>query len=145
MKIKETGAHPKTHYRVAAYCLVKAEDKKENPMAQTNYYSRMAAAEPTWELVNIYEDAATRTGHRPQFMQMMADAKDGMFDIILVKSVSRFAGKAADCQKYIRELKKCGVEVRFECECISSMDPSTEVILSLLAAAQYEKPAEITV
>lgn len=149
MKIRKIGGHAKTTYRVAAYCRVSTDkdEQLESFETQKNYYTELIAAEPTWELVNIYADegrSATSVAHRPQFLQMMADAKAGMLDIILVKSISRFARNAADCQNYARELKTYGVEVRFERDSISNMDPSADFIFSMLAVVAQEESHSIS-
>jgi len=149
MKIRKIGGLGKKSYRAAAYCRVSTgkDAQQESFETQKNYYTELIASEPSWKLVNIYADegcSGTGTGHRPQFMQMMEDAKTGKIDIVLVKSISRFARNAADCQKYTRKLKTYGVEVRFERDGISNMDPSADFIFSMLAVVAQEESRSIS-
>ncbi len=149
MKITKIGEHGKTTYRAAAYCRVSTDKdaQQESFETQKNYYTELINSKPSWILVNIYADegrSGTSAEHRPQFMQMLTDAKAGMIDIILVKSISRFARNAADCQNYARKLKTYGVEVRFEREGISNMDPSADFIFSMLAVVAQEESHSIS-
>lgn len=75
---------------------------------------------------------------------MIADALDGEIDIILVKSISRFARNVVDAQRYVHEFKAHEVEVRFERGSISSFDPSSDMIFNLLAAAAQEESRSIS-
>ncbi|MCD8085650.1 MAG: recombinase family protein [Clostridiales bacterium] len=149
MKITKIGGHAKPSYRVAAYCRVSTDKdaQQESFEIQKHYYTELIHSQPFWVMVNIYADegrSGTGAGHRPQFIRMMTDAKAGMIDIILVKSISRFARNAADCQSYVRELKTCGVEVRFEREGISNMDPSADFVFSMLAVVAQEESRSIS-
>ena len=135
--------------RVAAYARVstEAEEQQESLRTQVDYYETFIRQNPMWEYVKVYADpgrSGTSAEHRPEFQKMVADAKAGKLDIILVKSISRFARNVADAQKYVHELKAHEVEVRFEREAISSFDPASDMIFSVLAAVAQEESRSIS-
>ena len=135
--------------RVAAYARVStvAEEQQESLRTQVDYYEAFIRQNPTWEYGKVYADpgrSGTSAEHRPEFQQMVSDAKAGKLDIILVKSISRFARNVADAQKYVHELKAYEVEVRFEREAISSFDPASDMIFSVLAAVAQEESRSIS-
>ena len=135
--------------RVAAYARVstEAEEQQESLRTQLDYYETFIRQNPMWEYVKVYADpgrSGTSAEHRPEFQKMVADAKAGKLDIILVKSISRFARNVADAQKYVHELKTHEVEVRFEREAISSFDPASDMIFSVLAAVAQEESRSIS-
>ena len=135
---------PLQKQRVAAYARVSmdCEDLLHSLANQVSYYTALITANPDWEFAGIYTDegiTGTSMKKRDEFNRMMDDARDGRIDIILTKSVSRFARNTVDLLECVRELKKLGVEVRFERERISSMTGDGEFLLTLLAAfAQAE-------
>ncbi len=130
--------------RVAAYCRVStnSEDQKNSYNAQKTYYKEYIAAHSDWKLVKIYADlglSGTQSKNRKEFMKLMRMAKLGHIDIILCKSISRFARNTVDCLDYVRMLKKYGVSVIFEKENLNTMSMTSELIMSLFAAfAQAE-------
>lgn len=135
--------------RVAAYCRVSTNlpEQGESFETQVRYYQALIDANPDWENAGIYADegfSATSAAHRPEFQRLMKDADAGKIDLILTKSISRFARNAADCQTYTRKLKNQGVEVRFEREGISTMDSTTDFVLSILAAVAQEESHSIS-
>lgn len=135
--------------RVAAYARVstEAEEQKESLRTQVEFYETFIQQNPMWEYVKVYADpgrSGTSAKHRPEFQQMVADAKERKLDIILVKSISRFARNVADAQRYVHELKACEVEVRFEREAISSFDPASDMVFSVLAAVAQEESRSIS-
>jgi len=135
--------------RVAAYCRVSTNlpEQGESFETQVRYYQALIDANPDWENVGIYADegfSATSAAHRPEFKRLLKDAFAGKIDVILTKSISRFARNVADCQTYTRKLKDQGVEVRFEREGISTMDSATDFILSILAAVAQEESHSIS-
>ena len=135
--------------RVTAYARVstEAEEQQESLRTQLDYYETFIRQNPMWEYVKVYADpgrSGTSAEHRPEFQKMIADAKGGKLDIILVKSISRFARNVADAQKYVHELKAHEVEVRFEREAISSFDPASDMIFSVLAAVAQEESRSIS-
>ena len=130
--------------RVAAYCRVSTDQpgQEESFDTQVQYYQKMISQNPRWEFAGVYADkgvSGTSAEHRPEFMRLMEDAFAGHIDIIFTKSISRFARNVVDCQTYTRKLKELGVEVRFEREQISNMDPTADFIFSILSAIAQEE------
>lgn len=130
--------------RVAAYCRVSTDKSSQYDSLETQYksYLHRISNHPDWEFAGIYADegkSGTDIIHRPQFIHMIQDARDGKIDLILVKSISRFSRNISDCQNYARELRQLGVEILFEKENLSNMNSSSEFVFSILAlAAQTE-------
>lgn len=129
--------------RVAAYCRVstRLEDQAESLETQQKIYANAIKANPEWEFAGIYSDekSGTKVKNRPGFKQMTQDAIDGKIDLILCKSISRFARNVVDCQNYAGYLQGNGVDVYFEKEHISSGDPLSSMVFSFMSAiAQNE-------
>ena len=83
--------------------------------------------------------SGTGTKERLQFQRMVQDAKDGKIDMIIIKSISRFARNTLDCRRYIRRLKEKNISVYFEKESINTMDSKGKVLLTIMASlAQQE-------
>ena len=133
---------------MAAYCRVstQAEEQTESFETQRAYYEAYIRCNPNWQLVEIYSDrrSATSAEHRPGFQQMMADAREKKIDVLLVKSISRFARNVVDCQHYLEQLERCGCCVIFEKENIRSDDPTSSFILSLLSAVAQDESHSIS-
>ena len=105
--------------RVAAYARVSTEKEEQlsSYEAQVDHYTRHIQANDEWEFVKVYTDegiSATSTTKRDGFKQMVQDALDGKIDLIITKSVSRFARNTVDSLTTVRQLKEKGVEVYFE-------------------------------
>ena len=134
----------KVKLRVAAYARVSSDsaDQRSSYLAQVEHYSRAIAENPDWELADVYADegiSGLSTKNREEFKRMLADCRAGKIDRILVKSVSRFARNTQDTLRYIRELLRLGVTVRFEKENIDTGKLSTEQVAAIYAAfAQME-------
>jgi DNA invertase Pin-like site-specific DNA recombinase len=130
--------------KVAAYARVSMETEKlhHSLSAQVSYYSALIQKNPEWEYAGVYADegiSGTSTVKRPEFQRMLADCEAGKIDIILTKSISRFARNTVDLLETVRHLKELGIEVRFEKEHINSLSGDGEVMLTLLASfAQSE-------
>ena len=122
--------------RVAAYCRV-STDSDEQEMsfdAQVEFYTDKIMRNPEWKLAGIFADegiSGTQAAKRPQFMQMIRQCKQGRIDMIITKSVSRFARNTVDCIKYVRELKAMGIAVIFEKEGLNTMHATSEIYLSM--------------
>ena len=134
--------------KVAAYCRVSTDmaSQAESLDTQVTVYTQMIAENDSWEFAGIYADEG-KTGtntNRPGYQQMMEDALSGKIDLILVKSISRFSRNVVDCHQSVRQLKEKDVEVLFEREGISSMDPSSDLIFSLLAAIAQDESRSIS-
>ena len=130
--------------RVAAYCRVSTdyEEQASSYQTQIEHYTDLIEKNPDWTLAGIFADdgiSATSTKHREQFNQMIQDCHDGKIDMIITKSISRFARNTVDCLNYIRELKTLHIPIYFEKESINTMDAKGEVLITIMASlAQQE-------
>ena len=105
--------------------------------AQVDYYTQYIKNNPEWEFVKVYTDegiSGTNTKKREGFNQMVADAVSGKIDLIITKSVSRFARNTVDSLTTIRKLKEKGVEVFFEKENIWTFDSKGELLLTIMSS-----------
>lgn len=130
--------------RVAAYARVSsASERQEHSLtAQISHYSRLIQSNPEWEYAGLYSDdgiSGTSIVKRRGFQDMIVDADAGKIDIILTKSISRFARNTVDLLQSVRHLKDIGVEVRFEKENIRSLSADGELMLSILASFAQEE------
>ena len=125
----------RTKRRVAGYGRVSTDEEEQQSSyaAQVEYYTQMIQQNPDWEFVGVYADeglSGTSTRRREQFNQMVDDALDGKIDLIITKSVSRFARNTVDSLSTIRKLKEAGCECFFEKENIWTFDGKGELLLS---------------
>ena len=133
-----------TRKKVAAYARVSMETERlhHSLSSQISYYSELIQKNPEWEYVGVYADEAitgTIAKKRDEFQRLIADCEAGKIDIVLTKSISRFARNTVDLLKTVRHLKELGISVRFEKENIDSLSGDGEVMLTLLASfAQSE-------
>ena len=132
--------------RVAAYCRVSTDDVNQTSSyeLQKNHYEDMIKEHQGWELVGIYADegiSGTSLQHRDEFVRMIQDCKAGKIDLIVTKSVSRFARNIVDCIAKVRELANMNpqVGVFFETEHIYTLDNTSEMMLAVLSAAAQEE------
>ena len=130
--------------RVAAYCRVSTDDAEQLTSfeAQKDYYTTKIMENRQWIMAGIFADegiSATSAKNRPEFQKMLRKCKQGKIDLILTKSVSRFARNTLDCITTIRKLKNLGVAVYFEKENINTMEEDSEFVLTILGSlAQAE-------
>lgn len=130
--------------RVAAYCRVSSESNEqlESYRAQIAYYERHIEDHPDYTLAGIYADegiSGTSTRNRESYNQMLQDARHGLIDMIITKSLSRFGRNTLDCLNSLRELKALGVDVYFEKENVHSLYSEGELLITLMSAvAQSE-------
>lgn len=129
--------------KVCAYCRVStgSDEQALSLENQTSTYERLIKSNPAYELAGIYYDRAI-TGSketRPGFQQMLSDARAGKIDLIITKSISRFARNTVTVLKYSRELKEIGVGIFFEEERIHTLSSDGEVMLSTIAAFAEEE------
>ena len=132
--------------RVAAYCRVStdSDDQLESYKAQVAHYSEEIAKNPRWRFVDIYADegiTGTQDKKRKDFMRMIRDCNKGKIDLILTKSVARFARNTVDSLKYVRQLKALGVGVFFEEQNLDSLKTDSEMLIgfhSVMAQAESE-------
>ena len=113
-------AQPKK-LRVAAYCRVSTDSDEQATSYETQiaHYTEMIGKNPAWEMAGVYADdgiSGTNTRHREEFNRMIDDAMSGKIDMIVSKSISRFARNTLDCLRYIRKLKDKNIPVFFEKE-----------------------------
>ena len=134
----------KPKLRVAAYCRVSTDSDEQATSYETQieHYTSFIRKNPEWELAGIYADdgiSGTNTKKREKFNRMIDECLAGRIDMIITKSISRFARNTLDCLKYIRELKSKNIPVFFEKENINTMDSKGEVLLTIMASlAQQE-------
>ena len=132
--------------RVAAYCRVStdSDDQIESYKAQVAYYSEAIAKNPKWRFVDIYADegiTGTLAKKRPNFLRMIRDCDKGKIDLILTKSVARFARNTVDSLNYVRRLKAKGIGVFFEEQNLDSLKADSEMLIgfhSVMAQAESE-------
>ena len=130
--------------RVAAYCRVStdSEEQMTSYEAQKTYYTDKIMQNPQWSMAGIFADegiTGTSAEKRPEFLRMIRLCRKRKIDLILVKSISRFARNTVDCLHYIRALKELGIAVIFEKENINTLDSEGEMLITLLGAfAQAE-------
>ena len=144
----KTGKAVRKETRVAAYARVSTlsaeqEDSYEN---QRHYFEMVINENPTWTFAGIYADQASgvNTKKRDQFNQMMTDGRKGRFDVLLVKSISRFARNTLTTIECIRELKSAGGVVHFQKEQISTDQPQMEFMLTLMASMAQQESESIS-
>lgn len=134
----------KPRIRVAAYCRVSTDTDEQATSyeAQIEHYTAFIKKNEEWEFAGIYADdgiTGTNTKKREEFNRMIEDCMDEKIDMIITKSISRFARNTLDCLKYIRQLKDKNIPVYFEKENINTMDSKGEVLLTIMASlAQQE-------
>ena len=134
----------KPKLRVAAYARVSMETEMlhHSLSAQVSYYSSLIQRNPEWTYAGVYADegiTGTSTKQRDEFNRMIADCEAGKIDMILAKSISRFARDTVDCLNTTRHLKELGIPVYFEREKINTMTADGELLLTLLASFAQEE------
>ena len=143
-KRAEPGKPANQKLRVAAYCRVSTEEEEQQGSFETQklYYTEKINSTSEWELAGIYADdgiSGIHTKKRDGFNQMIQDCKKKKIDLILTKSISRFARNTLDSIQYVRMLKAIGIAVIFEKENINTSTMNSEMILTVLSAfAQAE-------
>ena len=131
---------------VAAYCRVSTDDIEQTISIemQKKNYREMIRANPRWRFCGLYVDdgfSGTESLHRPGFQRMMKDALSGRIDMIVTKSVSRFARNLIDCISWVRRLKEQDppIPVLFEQENLNTLDSTSNIILFVLAMVAEEE------
>ena len=135
--------------RVAGYARVSTDKDEQftSYEAQIDYYTQLIMQNPEWEFVKVYTDegiSGTSTKRRDGFKEMIEDALAGKIDLIVTKSISRFARNTVDTLVTIRKLKEKGVEVYFEKENIHTLDGSSELILTIMSSLAQEESRSIS-
>jgi len=137
-KIEPTVTALKPRKRVAAYARISMESDRLNHSlsAQISYFSELIQRNPEWIYVGVYADSGISGGdirRRAEFQRLIDDCNAGRIDIVLCKSISRFARSTVDLLETVRHLKTIGVEVWFEKENIHTLSSDGELLLSILA------------
>ena len=135
--------------RTAGYARVSTdhEEQQSSYEAQVDYYTHYIKSREDWEFVKIYTDegiSATNTKHREGFNSMIRDALDGKIDLIITKSVSRFARNTVDSLTTVRKLKDKGIEIYFEKENIWTLDSKGELLISIMSSLAQEESRSIS-
>lgn len=134
----------KPKLKVAAYCRVSTDSEEQlgSYETQVNHYKEYISKNEEWELAGIYADegiSGTNTRKRTGFNEMIDDCMNGLIDLVITKSISRFARNTLDCLKYVRQLKEKNIAVIFEKENINTLGASGELLLTIMASlAQQE-------
>ena len=136
---------------VAAYCRVSTaqEDQETSYEAQVAYFTKLITENPSWNLAGIYADdgiSGTDMKKRDNFNAMMERClqKDGDIDLILTKSISRFARNTVDCLSCIRKLKERNIAIYFEKEHINTLESTGELLITILSSQAQEESRNIS-
>ena len=135
--------------RVAAYCRVSTEEERQlgSFENQIEYFTRLIGQNAGYELVKVYSDegiTGTNTRRRGGFRSMIADCEAGQIDLIVTKSISRFARNTQDSLNYTRKLRDMGIGVCFEKEGINTLESSGELLLTLFSCFAQEESRSIS-
>ena len=135
--------------KVTAYCRVSTDQEEQlsSYENQVRYYTGIITRNPDYELADIYADegiSGTNTKKRDDFNRMIEDCRGGKIDLIITKSISRFARNTLDCLNYVRELKNLGIGITFEKENINTMDAKGEVLLTILSSLAQDESRSIS-
>ncbi len=135
--------------RVAAYCRVSTdhEEQQSSFENQIAYYTKYIEQNPTYQMVDIYADegiTGTNTKKREGFNRMIADCEAGKIDLVVTKSISRFARNTQDCLNYSRKLRGLGIGILFEKENINTMEAGGELLFTVLSSLAQEESRNIS-
>ena len=141
-KKEKSDIRPKL--KVAAYCRVSTDSDEQATSyeAQVTHYTDFIRSNPDWQFAGVFADdgiSGTGTKKRESFNRMISECMNGSIDMVITKSISRFARNTVDCLKFIRLLKERNIPVFFEKENINTMDARGEVLITIMASlAQQE-------
>lgn len=135
--------------RVAVYCRVSTdfEDQLESFENQQRHYRNYVNTREDYELVKIYADegiTGTNTRRREEFKKMISDCETGLIDMVITKSISRFARNTADCLQYTRLLRDKGIGVLFEKENIFTLDGQGELLITIMSSLAQDESRNIS-
>lgn len=144
-----TRANLAKRLRVAAYCRVStdSEDQLNSYKSQVQHYTDLIKSKPEWDLAGIYADEAitgTQVTKREDFQRLINDCMNGDVDMIITKSISRFARNTLDTLKYVRMLKEKGIAVFFEEENINTLTMDGELLLVILSSVAQQEVENIS-
>ena len=143
------GKNSEFRRRVAAYARVSTDSDEQltSYEAQVDYYTKLIHGRDDWDFIKIYTDegiSAVNTKRREGFKQMAADGLSGKFDLLVTKSVSRFARNTVDSLTTVRKLKEIGCEVWFEKENIYTLDSKGELLITIMSSLAQEESRSIS-
>lgn len=151
ININTTKKQEVKRIHVAAYCRVSTaqEDQETSYEAQVAYFTKLITENPSWQLAGIYADdgiSGTDRKKRDNFNAMMERClrKDGDIDLILTKSISRFARNTVDCLSCIRKLKERNIAIYFEKEHINTLESTGELLITILSSQAQEESRNIS-
>ena len=149
INVSESTKQEYRQKRVVAYCRVstKQEEQLNSYDVQKRYYTERINSEPDWTLVAIFADkgiTGTSVKKREEFNKMIRLCKRGKVDMIITKSISRFARNTVDCLKYTRMLKDIGVDVYFEEQGIHSTQPGAEFYITIYGSIAQSESENIS-
>ncbi|MBQ6151743.1 MAG: recombinase family protein [Mogibacterium sp.] len=135
--------------KVAGYARVSSDHEEQTSSyeAQVDYYTNYIKSRDDWEFAGIYTDegiSATNTHKREGFKTMIGDALAGKIDLIITKSVSRFARNTVDSLTTVRQLKDAGIEIYFEKENIWTLDAKGELLITIMSSLAQEESRSIS-
>ena len=135
--------------KAAAYCRVStdSEEQESSYEAQVTHYTNFIQAHPGWELAGIFADeglSGTQAKTRPQFNALIAACESGSVDLVITKSISRFARNTLDALNYIRKLKALNIPIIFEKESVNTLEASGELMVTILASIAQQESASIS-
>ena len=140
---------PDKVWRVCAYCRVSTDEESQQSSyeLQVQHYTEYISGHKNWVLHRIYADegiSGTAVRNRKHFLEMIEDCKAGKIDLIITKSISRFARNIIDCIAYVRELKQMTppIGVIFETEGFNTLDSTSEMVLAVLSALAQEESVQ---
>lgn len=133
----------KDRLRVAAYCRVSTADEEQIKSydSMVKYYTDLIKKNPDWKFVEVYADKAstgTKAETRENFQRLIADCMAGKIDMVIAKSLSRFARNTLDTLKYVRQLRTKNVAIYFEVEKINTIKDGEFLLTILSSVAQQE-------
>ncbi len=148
-KIDRSNSKVIEFLRVAPYCRVSTDSEEQmlSYNSQVQHYRSLVEANKDWELVDIYADegiTGTQIIKRIEFQRMINDALAGRIDLVITKSISRFARNTLDTLKYVRLLKENNVAIMFEKENINTMTMNGEMLLAILSSLAQQESESIS-
>ena len=135
--------------KAAAYCRVStdSEEQESSYEAQVTHYTNFIQAHVGWELAGIFADeglSGTQAKTRPQFNALIAACEEGTVNLVITKSISRFARNTLDALNYIRKLKALNIPIIFEKESVNTLEASGELMVTILASIAQQESASIS-
>ena len=135
--------------RATAYCRVSTDSEEQETSydAQVSHYTSFIQSHPGWELAGIFADeglSGTQEKTRPQFNALIAACEEGTVNLVITKSISRFARNTLDALNYIRRLKALNIPIIFEKESVNTLEASRELMVTILASIAQQESASIS-